>query len=354
MSLGDKTDTLIRHFEIQPVARRAFMISSNTQSVFNARGDYTSSRIDIFKERIASVESLLGMGNLCIYATGSYGRLEATEFSDLDLFFIQDPDSPGGKIGKIEKTLIDADVIRLARKEGFPEFSRDGEFLHIHQMAEILGTLGGQEDDFKNCFTARMLLLLESRCLYRQSVYEQMLIKIINSYYRDYHDHENEFLPAFLANDIVRFWKTLCLNYEHRRNRPAEDPDKKAKSQVKNLKLKFSRLMTSYSTLVWLAAQPVGPAPENVLEMVMMSPVRRLEAVGSSNQSVETLVAEALDEYAWFLQTMNQPEDKVLEWFADKGVRDDAFGRGRLFGQKIFELMTALSAQKPFLRYLLV
>jgi len=36
------------------------------------------------------------------------------------------------------------------------------------------------------------------------------------TYYRDADDRP-DFLPAFLINDITRFWKTLCLNYEHSR-----------------------------------------------------------------------------------------------------------------------------------------
>ena len=37
------------------------------------------------------------MQELCIYVTGSFGRLEASQYSDLDLFFIH-PGNPGTPI----------------------------------------------------------------------------------------------------------------------------------------------------------------------------------------------------------------------------------------------------------------
>ena len=121
----------------------------------------------------------------------------------------------------IKKTLLDADLIRAAQELRFPDFSNDGEYLEVHYIDDILNNLGGPRDDFQNHFTARLLLLLESRPLYNESFYENVMKKIIYSYYRDYHDHEDSFSPIFLINDIIRFWRTLCLNYEHRRESPS-------------------------------------------------------------------------------------------------------------------------------------
>jgi len=46
-------------------------------------------------------------------------------------------------------------------------FSNDGEFLRILYLEDMLEQLGGREDDYLNYFTARMLLLLESKPLYK-------------------------------------------------------------------------------------------------------------------------------------------------------------------------------------------
>lgn len=63
-----------------------------------------------------------------------------------------------------------------------------------------------------------MLLILESRALLGASFYEKAVSDVIAEYWRDYEQNSTEFLPVFLINDVLRFWKTLCLNYEDRTN----------------------------------------------------------------------------------------------------------------------------------------
>src|SRR4029077_1082056 len=110
--------------------------------------------------------------------------------SDLDLFFVSDGEQP---VDRTAKTLIDAELIKITREMGFPPFSNDAQYLEIHSLQEMLEKLGGPEDDFRNFFTARMLLLLESRPVYGDVAYKRILTKIINAYFRDYHDHTGDF-----------------------------------------------------------------------------------------------------------------------------------------------------------------
>src|SRR5438309_1594126 len=81
--------------------------------------------------------------------------------------------------------------------------------------------------------------LLESQPLSDAAIYERLLEQIIGFYYRDFADHADDFLPIFLINDILRFWRTLTLNYEHHRLKlldlvGAELERKKADSALKN------------------------------------------------------------------------------------------------------------------------
>jgi predicted nucleotidyltransferase len=314
----------------------------------------SAEKIKKLAKSLEELNSLRDVGNLCIYATGSYGRLEASAYSDLDLFFVQTSDDKASSIGRIEQALLDADVIRLVRELGFPEFSRDGQFLQVHQLAAILENLGGQEDDFRNYFTARLLLLLESRPLYAVPVYERALKRLVEAYYRDYQDHEKDFRPVFLANDIVRFWKTLCLNYEHRRNRQTDDQVIRAKSHLKNFRLKFSRLLTCYSALAWIASKETGPGPEGIFEMVSLTPTGRLRALRGFDSKAESYVASALEQYTWFLDAIAHSESDLLAWIRIPENRDQAFTKGRQFGEDMCNLILHLAAGKPFLRYLIV
>ncbi len=184
--------------------------------------------------------------------TGSFGRGEASTHSDLDLFIVGQGSLEAPTLSRLNQILVKADLIEANRKLGFPDFSGDGEYLAHHTVGELLNTLGKPEDDASNTFTARLLLLLESTPLIGESAYRRIVDDVIVSYWRDYQDNKNNFVPAFLANDILRMWRTFCVNYEARtQNVP---PERKAKRGVKNYKLKHSRLLTCYSGLLYLLA----------------------------------------------------------------------------------------------------
>ena len=264
---------------------------SASLSLLSSGQDNSLARLEHVRSQISDLESLTDLPHLCIYVTGSFGRLEASQHSDLDLFFLDSGHSAAQPISRIAKTLLDADLIRTVRRLGFPEFSNDAEYLSIHYLEDIKNSLGGREDDFKNYFTARLLLLLESRPLHNADTYRQVIEEIIQSYYRDYHDHESGFLPVFLINDIIRFWRTLCLNYEHRRNRPPDDEYRRNKSHLDNLKLKFSRLLICHSAIALLSINRGVMRPDELLNIVQLSPLQRLDRIVEIEPEANTLVA---------------------------------------------------------------
>src|ERR1700719_4217632 len=138
----------------------------------------------------------------------------------------------------------------------------------------MLASLGGRCDDYSNYFTARMLLILESRPVFDDDNYKKAIDVVIGSYMRDYEDHPNDFRPTFLANDIIRFWKTLCLNYEHKRNQPTDDETKRIRQKIKNFKLKFSRLFTCYATIGLLSCHK-HYSKDEIVSMIALPPIQR-------------------------------------------------------------------------------
>lgn len=316
--------------------------------IFEERRILCAERLTDLRRRVAEIPELQSPSlGLCIYATGSYGRQEASLYSDLDLFFVHN----NKPVGNINKTLIDAALIKATREMGFVDFSGDGEYLQVHNVKEILDNLGNREDDYKNFFTARMLLLLESTPIYNDSVYMESIEGVVDAYYRDYHDHNKDFRPVFLLNDIIRFWKTLCLNYEHSRNR--KDPAKKSASHLKNLKLKFSRMLTCFSTVILLARHNEQLAPNRLVELVGKPPLDRLrESVDGLPD--ESSLSSLLDEYAWFLQATSHPNEKLLQWIADESTRDNAFDHARKFGREMYNLLFSIDREGDFIRYLVV
>lgn len=324
----------------------------NTADYLKQRREHSIRKLWQLSKRVARIPELKRFSRFSIYVTGSYGRLEASARSDLDLFFILDDSYPAKtrKIDKLTKTVIDASLIRIIEEMGLPEFSNEGQYLEIHPLSEIVETLGGPEDDYRNHFTARMLLLLESRPIYNPEAYSRIVEAIVQAYYRDYHDHERNFRPIFLVNDILRFWKTLCLNYENKRNISSEDKFMKRKNHLRNLKLKFSRLMTCFSTVIPLCTSHYA-RPADILRLIRMAPIRRLQDVCVLNPKNDRVLGKILDNYAWFLQLTSRPD--ILEWMEKHTNRDIAFGRARSFGYEVYDLL-ARTSHKEILRYLVV
>jgi hypothetical protein len=169
-------------------------------------------------------------------------------------------------------------LIQSAKAHGVPKFDSDGKYLLHYTLDELKGNLGRPEDDALNTFTSRVLLLLESSPLIGDEVYRDVVNEVIAAYWQDYGDHRNDFLPAFLSNDIMRLWRTFCVNYEARTSRIPEE--KNIKRRKKNYTLKHSRLLTCYSGLMYMLAvfrEKGTVSPDDVRNMVFLTPTERLE-----------------------------------------------------------------------------
>jgi predicted nucleotidyltransferase len=310
------------------------------------RRSFSEERLGLFRQDVGEILELSNQPELSIYVTGSYGRLEARSGSDLDLFFVLGGDR---SIERTTKILIDAELIRIVKELKFPPFSNDAQYLEIHNLKEMIEKLGGAEDDFKNFFTARMLLLLESRPVFGDAAYKAILKQIIDAYFRDFHDHTGDFRPLFLVNDVLRFWKTLCLNYENRRNR-LQDRANKNKHHLKNLKLKFSRLLICFSTIIPLFASRTN-SPEEVLTLTSVPPLERLASVIKTGDQ-RRLYDRIIELYAFFLELSARPD--ILDWIGERGNRRAAFPQADEFGTTIFSLLRATMRSADDMRFLII
>lgn len=296
---------------------------------------------------IGGFSSLEENRGLCVYATGSFGRLEASIYSDLDLFLIHEERTD--PLSKIGARLLTADLIRATRELEFPEFSGDGEFLEVHPVDNILSQMGSPDDDYENWFTARLLLLLESRSVHDDMVYQRVVKRIVDSYYRDFADHMVGFQPVFLLNDIIRFWKTLCLNYERKRNDPRRAKEDADKIRTKNLKLKFSRLLTCFSAVVPLIQKGDVLSPDGVAQLVAVPPIERLRLAAETG-GVQQTFSEIEDHYAWFLSVTERSEEDLIDFLRSEENRRLASKHGNAFGAAVYNLMSQV-ADPERLRY---
>ncbi len=188
-------------------------------------------------------------------------------------------------------------------------------------------------------------------------IYEKAIGSVIAAYWRDYAKHKYEFIPAFLANDILRLWRTFCVNYEARTE--TEPARKRAKRKLKNYKLKHSRLLTCYSALLYLLAIYVETKtvhPADAIRMTRLSPAERLEtllALGNLAEAHET-IRKLLTHYEGFLEATNFGEEDLIERFLD-GEKSKEYSKSEgALGNLMFSAIEQIGQKCPFHRVLVV
>ena len=324
------------------------------------RRTYTEKRITEIRSHLAAAEEIAA-DKACVYVTGSFGRLEASPHSDLDLFILGKSTHQEGReercLKRLEEICIKAELIKVTSELKIKEFSGDGRYLVHYSIDKLVTRLGTEKDDSSNTFTARLLLLLESRPLLGSSIYAELTRKAIDAYWKDYQDHEKEFMPAFLANDILRLWRTFCVNYEARsKSAPAIE---KAKKKLKNYKLKYSRLLTCYSALLYLLAVYVEKktvSPQAAMDMIGLTPTQRLEWLLKQAYLSEAheKVTQLLDQYRAFLETTNAGENDLVELFSDPVKSHEYMDNAYDFGDSVFEVLKKIGSESRFHRLLVV
>ena len=283
-------------------------------------------------------------GNTAVYLAGSLGRGEVGELSDLDLFLLTTKNN--AERSRLDDLEILACVIDINRMLPYGPFSNDGQYLKIYPLDQMLKALGAPQDDSENLFTARMLLLLEGRCVFNQPVYDRAVQEILEHYFRDRRG-KNTFRPLFLLNDLLRYWRTLCLNYELIRDKPGRPWRKK------NINLKFSRMLTVFGTVLPLIAEPVSDIP-GVKKLMKLSPherfARGLDILGDSDLADEYVVF--LNDYESFLCWKERMggEKELSDMNLDRESRCAA----KRYAEFIFRSLTHKGIQPEFRRFLIL
>ena len=277
---------------------------------------------------------------VCIYACGSLGRLEFGNASDLDAFYIVDTlkKDSDGYIPETDKEVFFGEIRRISDELDFPPPSKNGKYL-VFTPREDLFDIGSQEEDSKNSYTARMLLLLESKPLYNQRAYDKLIEDVVDRYFIDYPDHTNDFNPLYLMNDIKRYWYTLCLNYENRRNKK----DDRAERYRKRLKLKFARRITCFSMLACLYKK--GIDKNYVVKCATMTPFERLEMLAEGNKDLTVTLGKIKQMYEHYLELKTH---NTTWWEEDSSRKASAFEYAVEFQHLINnEFMQKIACENP-------
>lgn len=221
---------------------------------------------------LADLEAALAgrlSGNvLTVAIAGSFGRLEGSLRSDADYVLVVSD----GKDAAVE---ADRQELQSAiSKLGVDPPNKSGVFATARTPAELIETVGDPREHVDQ-LGKRLLLLLESRPVFGAGQYDTLLGSIFDKY-AEYPraDHAKEFV--FLLNDLIRYFRYICVNYQANFWRENE------KWALRNLKLRHSRVVM-YAGLLFLIGEASRYQDDRKLSTVRdglrLTPLERLAKV---------------------------------------------------------------------------
>lgn len=304
-----------------------------------------------------------------VYATGSCGRGDMSQFSDLDAYVVK----IGDAVAEHDRIVREALTVANAAA-GLPDFDGGGRHTRTIQASQLIDRLGAPEDDTREdgVFTKRMLLLLESRVMVGETAYRAVLREVTSAYWQNSDIHQRDYQPFVLVNDIVRWWRIVLLNHESRLRRQARelegDPTLTdgqraslllASRRYRSYKMRLARCLTCFSALTYLLAlTPSDDAhvtKDDIYAMVELTPLERLAALehvaGASLKPVQELRAI----YATFLARMDCGKNALVERLRTDAQLAKAFSEeGGRFTELMFELVRHLGGGRRLHRHMLV
>jgi len=166
---------------------------------------------------------------------GSLARDEWTSQSDLDWGLLIDSQAHPEHL-KVAQTIAKLFKENELGKDPGP----NGVFGNMIFSHELVHQVGGENDTNSNT-TRRLLLLLESTPIGTVDAYNRVVRAILERYFETdtnllTPDQSRYRVPRFLLNDIVRFWRTMAVDFASKqRERPSGG------WALRNIKLRMSR-----------------------------------------------------------------------------------------------------------------
>lgn len=248
---------------------------------------FSEQRISELREKLNG----LTFDDRIVLLCGSFARREASEQSDIDFSIISDQEHNDSDLIDSVRTTIN-NVVPTSPASG-------GVFGNEVERAGILSNIGGQNDSNAN-ITHRVLILLEGEWLVNPDGLREFRRAILKRYIQaGMTDHQ---LALFLLNDIVRYYRTVAVDYEFK---TSKDGDSKPWA-IRNIKLVFSRKLLYASGLfsIGMTADRARNDKIQILEELFELPViDRMKRICG-----ESRIEGVLESYNKFLGELENPE----------------------------------------------
>lgn len=281
---------------------------------------------------------------------GSLARAEFTAGSDLDWTVLIDGRADSGHleiVHQLKPKLKEAGFKLPGPTEIF------GTLVFSH---ELIHAIGGDEDTNKN-MTRRLLLLLESAPVAlagSESVHNRIVQGILFRYVKEdasflAPNDPTKKIPRFLLNDVVRFWRTMAVDYANKYRARAGE-----RWALRNIKLRMSRKLLFVSGLFMCISWKLTPHKSIDSKVLAQELVDHLQAWTKRPpleslaviiaQYAPELAADVFDSYDSFLQLLGD-EDKreALEQLApDDAYKNEVFLAARTVSDRFDDALSKL------------
>lgn len=306
------------------------------------------------RDRMAALTEVVGdllptdEGSLVVF--GSLARGEFTVDSDLDWAVMID-----GRADSRHLQIVHELKPRL-KKAGFNDPGPTGVFGGLVFSHELVHAIGGDEDTNKN-MTRRLLLLLESTAV-GSSESRQVHARVTNGILNRYVEEDANFIagnprpnkiPRFLLNDVVRFWRTMAVDYVNKYRARASQ-----KWALRNIKLRMSRKLLFVSGFFMCISWALDDRGPNDDPLIVQRLVKHLQD-WTQRPALESLAAvvdryatplsgNIFDSYDAFLSLLNDEQKRgVLEDVTpEEAYEDPVFLEAREVATRFDEALTRL------------
>lgn len=200
----------------------------------------------------------------------------------------------------------------VCRKTGLKKPGASRIFGGLISGSELINRIG-LDDDTNRTHTQRMLFLEESVPIVGITKHRQTARAILKRYLVDYREPglEKPGVPRFLLNDIVRYWRTIAVDYQAKRwdelnpfETEGSDAERTPKWGMRYIKLRSSRKLAFCGTLAALFIPRLMRAPvdEDLLSEQFELPAlaRIAQLADYLTQEDQKVLGEVLSLADWF------------------------------------------------------
>jgi hypothetical protein len=275
--------------------------------IFKAE-ELTAANYEIIRNQFKTLPSPMTSTDADLIVFGSIARNECTAKSDVDWTLLVDGQANSNHLNIAH---LSEDALT---KTKLAEPGKSGMFGQITFSHDLIHYIGGQDDTNHN-LSRRILLLLESSMLLNDksdgSAYERVIRGVIGKYIDNdsgFKASGKENVPRFLLNDIIRFWRTMCVDFAYK-----QIEQKGQNWALRNIKLRMSRRLIFVKGLLMCAKLygtkgPTEEIKEELYKFVVQKPLEFMVSTFLEFGIPTQHIIQTLDSYDSYLGTLNDED----------------------------------------------